>query len=113
MPAAADRRRAPRIALLGELHGRLVALDVPVEVLNLSVGGLLLRTPFRIAVGAVHDFNLTLGDESSVVLRGRAKHCHEAQGPDGSPTYEVGFAFIDDDSPADGREVGRIIEKLA
>jgi hypothetical protein len=91
-----DRRRNPRIQIVGKLHGHLVALDVPVTVTEISLGGLGLETAIDFPVGVVHEFRLTLGDDSTVLLTGRVMHCRRASGPDEPPRYVVGVQFIDD-----------------
>ena len=91
-----DRRNNPRIQILGRLHGRAIALDVPVTVTEISLGGMGLMTDIAFPVGAVHDFQLTLGDNSVVMLRGRVAHCQKIES-DG-PRFLSGIQFIDDES---------------
>ena len=91
-----ERRRSPRIELLGQLHGRVVAYDVSVVVRNVSLGGLSLESTFPFTVGVVHSFRLTLGDESSVELRGTILRCVEELAPDGGKRYITGVQFVDD-----------------
>ena len=57
-----ERRRSTRIEILGRLHGRVVSLDVPVRVREISLGGMAIETAVSFAEGAVHDFRLRLGD---------------------------------------------------
>lgn len=95
-----DRRRSPRIELLGRLHGHSVSLEVPVKVREISLGGMAIETSVQFPVGAVHEFRLTLGDESAVELTGRVLHCRNAAPADGPPVYVTGIQFIDEDDPA-------------
>ena len=62
-------------------------------------------------IGAVHEFRLTLGDESSVVLRGRVVRSLEGAAPDGSRIYVTGVQFIDDEPDGTGA-VGDLIDKI-
>lgn len=89
-----DRRRSPRVAILGNLHGRVVTLDVPVAVLEISLGGMGIQTTVRFPIGAVHDFQLTLGDKSLVHLKGRVVHCTRQDGED--ERYIAGIEFLDE-----------------
>ena len=106
---APDRRRAPRIELLGELHGHLVSLDVAIEVVDISLNGALIRTPFAVPLGSVHEFKLTLGDESATVIRGIAVRSHDFGAADGGLQYETGFQFVEDRGNED---VDALIDRL-
>jgi hypothetical protein len=107
-----DRRRSPRIQILGKLHGQLVALATPVTVIEISLGGLGLETAVEFPVGVVHEFRLTLGDDSAVLVKGRVMHCHRADAPDRSPRFIVGVQFVDDDA-GDAHPVGDLIGRIS
>ena len=107
-----ERRRSARVAILGRLHGHVVSLDVPVAVSDLSLAGMAIQTPIPFIEGTVQEFELALGDNSSVVLRGQVIHSHNIA-PAGAPAlFLTGIQFLDDDEPADSRDVGRFIERL-
>lgn len=91
-----DRRRNPRIQILGRLHGRIVAMDIAVTATEISLGGMAIQTDIPFPVGAVHEFQLTLGDESSVVLRGRIAHCQRV-GDELGGKFLSGVEFVDED----------------
>lgn len=107
-----DRRRAPRIELLGRLHGHSVSLDVPVTVLEISLGGMAIETGLPFPVGAVHLFRLTLGDDSTVELNGRVMHCRNVAPPDAAPTYVTGLQFVEDEPSEIGPAVGNLIDRV-
>jgi hypothetical protein len=107
-----ERRRSARVAILGRLHGLAVSLDVPVKVNDLSLGGMAIETPVPFPVGAIQEFALTLGDESSVTLSGRVVRCRNVSGPGEPPVYVTGVQFIDEDEPADSLEAGQIMGRL-
>lgn len=106
-----ERRRSPRIELLGQLHGRVVAYDVSVVVRNVSLGGMSLESAFPFTVGVVHAFRLTLGDDSSVELRGTVLRCVEEKAQDGAKRYLTGVQFVDD-QPAEDPGIGGLMNKL-
>jgi len=107
-----DRRRAPRIELLGRLHGHVVSLDVPVTVREISLGGMAVETSFSFPAGVVHEFRLTLGDGAHVVLRGQARHSR-SQSPQGrTPTYVTGFEFVEEEAGDSATTVGGLISNL-
>jgi hypothetical protein len=107
-----DRRRSTRIELLGKLHGHSVSLNLPVKVVQISLGGMAIETGVPFPVGAVHTFRLTLGDDSTTEIAGRVMHSR-ATSPAGSaePVYITGIQFVDaDPDAADG--VGDIIDRV-
>lgn len=107
-----DRRRAPRVEILGRLQGREVSLDTPVIVREISLGGMSIESGLVFSVGDVHEFLLTLGDDSQVPLRGRVLHSQETITADGKTMFLVGLQFIDEDDPSDPRAVPGIIDQL-
>ena len=109
---SSDRRRAPRIEILGRLHGHAVSLDVPVSVREISLGGMALETSFPFPVGAVHEFQLTLGDGAQVRLNGRVMHSRNTSTPTGQPAYLTGIQFIDEEPADDDSAVGDLIDRL-
>jgi hypothetical protein len=106
-----ERRRSPRIEILGRIHGHVASIDVPVTVREISLGGLSFATTMSFPIGAVHEFRLTLGDESFVVLRGRVVRSLEGAAPDGSRIYVTGVQFIDDEPDGPGA-VGDLLGKI-
>ncbi len=110
-----DRRRSPRIELLGQLHGRVVPYDVSVTVRNVSLGGLSLESPFPFPLGASHDFRLMLGDDSTVRLRGTILRCDAERASDGSTYFITGVRFVEevpDDDDQDGGTITDLIDRL-
>ena len=89
-----ERRRSPRIELLGQLHGRVVAYDVSVVVRNVSLGGMSLESAFPFTVGVVHAFRLTLGDRS-LIVKGRVAHCSISDVDQELVTYRSGIQFVE------------------
>jgi len=110
---SAERRRSPRLQLLGQLHGQLVALDVPIAVTEISLGGLRIEAGIDFPVGATHEFALTLGDESTVRIRGRVMHSSRVSASDAGARFVVGVQFLgdDDEGPSTGM-VGALLDRL-
>lgn len=106
-----ERRRAPRAQILGRLHGRIVALEAQVDVRELSLGGMSILSEIPFPEGAVHQFELMLGDGARVAVSARARHSRVLPG-DGEPRYITGFQFVDDEADADGGGVLPIIQTL-
>jgi hypothetical protein len=110
-----DRRRSPRIELVGSLHGRSVDANTAIKVREISLGGMAIETAVLLEAGAVHTFRLTLGDESTVDLAGRVMHCRLATDISDTTRYVSGVAFLDDDlqeSPASSGDLGDLHDRL-
>jgi hypothetical protein len=107
-----DRRHSPRTQIFGRLHGHLVALAIPVTVTEMSLGGLGFETTLDFPVGVVHEFRLTLGDESTIFVKGRVMHCHPADSPDDTPRFVVGVQFVDDDT-VETSPVGDLLGRMS
>jgi hypothetical protein len=100
-----DRRRSPRIELMGRLHGHSVSLDLPVKVVQMSLGGMAVETAVSFPVGAIHVFRLTLGDGSTTELTGRVMHSRNAS-PDGSsPVFTTGVQFVEGEDAGAAEEL--------
>jgi hypothetical protein len=107
-----ERRRSPRIEILDRLQGHIVARDAPVTVRNIGLGGMSIEAPAPFAAGSAHEFSLTIGDGSAVLLRGRVLYSRETSRPDGSPVYVTGIVFIDDELSEVEPGVGDLIDKI-
>jgi hypothetical protein len=98
-----ERRRSPRVELLGLVSGRLLEHGTEVLVRDMSLGGLATETPFPLEPGSVHNLQLTLGDGAAVDLRARVMHCRNIAEEGEAPRYFTGFQFVDDsDAPLIG-----------
>jgi hypothetical protein len=87
-----ERRQSPRIDLIGELQGHAMVLDEPVEIKQMSRGGLTIATRFPFKVGSEQDLQLTLGAESTTV-RGRVIHLRVTFEHD-ETRYVCGIQFL-------------------
>ncbi|HUF46225.1 MAG TPA: PilZ domain-containing protein [Vicinamibacterales bacterium] len=92
-----DRRRHPRIAILEQLHGQFVSIDVPVQTLDIGPGGFAISSPVAFPVDEVHEFLLTRDDGVSLLVTARVTHCEAATAPDETGRYVAGFAFARED----------------
>ena len=106
-----ERRRSPRVVMLDRVQGHVVSLDVAITVCDMSLGGMSVETAFPFPDGATHEFNLTLGDGTAVLLRGRAVRSRTVTADDGSPRYVTGIQFLDDETDDGTGSVGGFIEK--
>lgn len=88
--------RAPRIEVMGQLHGQLVPMNLPIDVRDLSSGGFAIESTVDFPVGAVHRFRFITQNGIEVLVRASARHCRSVESADGSPRFVAGFAFIMD-----------------
>ena len=105
----AERRRSPRIEIQGRLDTEIVSW---VTVREISLGGLSFSSPSPFPIGAIHQFRLTLGDGTEVVVRGRVLRSQQKLADDGSPFYVSGVQFLDEDAPDDARSIGDLMDKI-
>jgi hypothetical protein len=70
-----------------------------------------IETSVPFPVGAEQDFGMTLGDDSTVVLRGRIIRCLDAS-REGRVLFRVAVEFVDDDEAANAGSVGHLLEQL-
>ena len=87
------KRDKERIEILGELHGEVMVFQ-PIAIKEISAGGAQLETIFPLQLNSLHDFRLTLGDQS-LVLKGRVAHCRISDVDQELVTYRSGVEFIE------------------
>jgi len=109
-----ERRRSPRIEMLGRVKGHSMSLDQPITVLEMSLGGMSIETEFPMEVGSLHAFRLTLGDGATIEVTARVRVSgrvmHTRSTGDGEQLlYVTGLQFVDDDEDSG---VGDIINRV-
>ena len=57
---------------MGRVRGSVRPLDVPITLLNLSLGGFLMQTPMQYQIGETHEFQLTMEQRDPIVVRARS-----------------------------------------
>src|SRR5262245_66411167 len=110
MSNPADRRRSPRVEVIGKVQGRVASSDVLVEVREMSLGGMSIESATAFEVGAVTDFLLTLGDGAGIEVYGRTIYTRAVEGS-AEPRFLSGIQFVDQDEAA-RRPVDGIMSKL-
>src|SRR5437016_3231946 len=86
-------QREERIQILGELHGEVMVFQ-PMAIKEISRGGAQVETAFPLHLDSLHDFRLTLGD-NSVVLKARVAHCSISDVDQELVTYRSGLEFVE------------------
>jgi hypothetical protein len=88
-----DRRQTPRVDLLREFQGHLLALDEAVTVQQLGPGGLTVVAAVPLSPSHIHDLRLTL-DDAVISVRARVVHSRAVIDSD-DVSYVSGLAFVD------------------
>jgi len=109
-----ERRRSPRIEMLGRVQGHSVSLDQPITVLEMSLGGMSIETGFPLEVGSLHAFRLTLGDGATIEVTARVRVSglvmHTRSTSEGDKVaFVTGLQFVDDEEDPGG--VGDLITR--
>ena len=99
MSSPSDRRRSPRVEVIGKVQGRVASSDVPIVVREMSLGGMSIESESAFEVGTVTDFLLMLGDGAGVELYGRAVYTRPIEGAP-SPRFLTGIQFVDQEDAA-------------
>ena len=109
MSQGTDRRRSPRVQLMGRVHGKLIPANLPVHVREISLGGLSIETREGFEAGSVLNFTLTLGDGAGVLVAARIVYSRLIDGSDPA-IYISGLEFVDGESEDGG--VSDLVEKV-
>jgi hypothetical protein len=87
-----DRRARVRFEVLGTLRGTL-ELAESARVVNISAHGALIESAAQVALGSLHELQLTLEGHLTRVAA-RVCRLEQAGGPSGSPLYLIGLEFL-------------------
>jgi hypothetical protein len=104
-PKGSERRRETRLDVLGELHGYIETMGIPMLVVDLSLGGCSIETHSPLETGSTQFVRIDVYDSVSVSLQARVAHSRRAPGGDRPTTYVSGLQFLD----ADRNQVGDLL----
>lgn len=93
MNRSENKRDKERVPIPSPVHGEVMVFQ-PMTILDISLGGAQIETPFPLQLDLLHDFRLSLG-ERSVVVKGRIAHCHIGELQEGGVLYRTGVEFIE------------------
>jgi len=88
-----QQREAERLQILGDLHGEVMVFQ-PMAIKEISRAGAQVETGFPLQLDSLHEFRLTLGDQS-VVVKGRVVHCSIIDMDQEFVRYRSGIEFIE------------------
>lgn len=104
-----ERRQAPRVDLLVDLRGTLMALDEAAKVLQISLRGMTVETTIPLSGKVTHEFRFKL-DAHTITVKTRVAHSRMVVNHD-EVTHVSGIEFLDL-SPKDLEEIGAYIDRL-
>src|ERR1044071_3079539 len=87
------QREAERLQILGDLRGEVMVFQ-PMAIKEISRTGAQVETGFPLQLDSLHEFRLTLGDQS-VVVKGRVVHCSISDVDQEIVLYRSGVEFIE------------------
>ncbi|PWT83673.1 MAG: hypothetical protein C5B57_06460, partial [Blastocatellia bacterium] len=93
----------------GELHGEVTTVR-PIAIKEISRDGVQIETRFPLHLDSLHEFRLTLG-EQSLVLKGRVVHCTIVEVDQDVVVYQSGIEFIEPSEHV-ASAVGRFIAEI-
>jgi hypothetical protein len=94
-----ERRRYPRIEMVGRVTGEVLPQSEPVIVLDMSMSGFAMQTRDMFPLGAVHEFRLELPDMSApLTISAQIVYSVPSQRADGSVHYVSGLHFVNVDT---------------
>ena len=106
----AERRQTPRLEVLDQLHGRLVALKVPLVVREIGPGGFSIESIVPFPPDSHHQFRFTAGTGDEIVAHAVVVHTRPA-GAGGTPArYITGFVFGEGSETT--RAAGRLLDAM-
>jgi PilZ domain-containing protein len=88
-----NKRDNQRIQILGDLHGEVMVFQ-PVSIKEIARGGAQVETGFPLQLDSLHEFRLTLG-EQSIIVKGRVAHCSITDVDQELVLYRSGIEFIE------------------
>ena len=87
------QREAERLQILGDLHGEVMVFQ-PMAIKEISRAGAQVETGFPLQLDSLHEFRLTLGDQS-IVVKGRVVHCSISDVDQDVVLYKAGVEFVE------------------
>lgn len=104
-----ERRQAPRVDLLVELKGQLMALNEAAKILQISLRGMTVETTIPLSSKITHEFRFKL-DGHTLNVKTRVAHSRMAVNHD-EVTHVAGLEFLDL-TPTDLEQIGNYIDRL-
>ena len=112
LPENGERRRSPRLEVMARVYGSLIALDLPITLLNMNRDGFLMQAPINFPVGVIDEFRFTTSGSDPIVLRARVVHTIRATAA-GTVSYAIGLEFLDHGADGIAQAINELHRHLA
>ncbi len=107
-----ERRHAPRLEVLDQLHGHAVSVNVPLVVRELGAGGFSVESSVPFPTGSRHTFRFTLAGGGEVIVDATRIHSRAAKATGSPDCYITGFAFCQDGNPEATQAVDTLLDAM-
>jgi hypothetical protein len=95
MKPRVERRHSSRIRIFGDLHGRVVQLDVLVVLRDISAGGFAIESPQIFQPGVEHTIELSTPTGKQLVASATVRQCVRQVDSEDVLPYLASFIFTD------------------
>ncbi len=109
--ARSERRSAPRLEVVDELFGQIVAFAVRLTIRELGPGGFSIEGPLPFPRGAKHLFRFTSAAGVQVLINATVTHSRST-GDFMVPRYVTGFSFVQDGSAETEAKIEILLDAL-
>jgi hypothetical protein len=110
-PLTPDRRRFPRLQMMGEIQGQLVPFENRLTVLDMSIDGFALESPIAFAPHAEYLFQLGPQHGPQLLVSARNIHCVKVDERE-EPWFVAGFSFSADVSMAIRQRIATLMQDI-
>ncbi len=93
-----ERRRFPRIEIFEQIQGLVVPFNLPVAVVDMSLGGLCIQTTVRFPIGALLSLRLIVDGGTTLTISARVVRSLRANDANALTDYFVGVEFVADET---------------
>ena len=90
-----ERRQSSRIRIFGDLHGRVVQMDVLIILRDISTGGFAIESPQMFQAGAEHTVELTAPTGKQFIAMATVRQCVRQVDSEEVLPYLASFVFAD------------------
>jgi PilZ domain len=89
-----DRRRFPRVQIVGEFNGRVIPFHIALRVLDISINGLAVQSSIEFTPHTEHSLQFTSVHRSRPVVRASVVHSRRVPGARGIHAHVTGLSFV-------------------
>ncbi len=107
-----DRRASPRLEVVDQLHGQLVAFNVPLTLRDLGAGGFSVAAPIPFPAGATHLFRFITAAGVEVLIEATVAYVRGGSDARNEPCYVTGFSFAREASAHTAANINVLLDAM-